>query len=591
MAAHPEAVESLPGAWLAPPEASPGMFRRTWLQAGHGLSLSQLILVLVLGLATLLPLAYLLANSFNLAPPTQASFVFGFGNWTAAYANPDTVRSIWTTVWLAAARTAIALPVAILFAWLIARTNMPGGAIVEFGMWVAYSLPVLSLVMGWILLLDPKSGLVNVLLGRLPFGRGAALDIYSYWGIIWLHLVTRSIPILVILMVPAFRRVGARLEEVSRMCGASRITTLARVTAPVLAPAIAPLAILSFLAGLQSLDIELIIGIPAGIFVYGTRIYNLVGADKPQYGAATALGAAVLLILLLLAVVSTRLLRNREYTTVNSDFSTARVDLGPLRWLWFALCMLFLAVGIVVPTAATILASAMTRFGFFDIKNPYTSRYWGDVFHDANFTLSLRNSVLLGLAAAVIGVILYTWAAHASLRHRGTTVRAIDFLAWIPRGIPGVLLSLALLWLFLTTPLRAVLYGTLFGMAIAVVINSLPTGVQLAKSSLIQIGHEMEDASRMCGASGSRTATQVLLPLMSPMLFTVGALVFVQALSEFSQIVLIYAPGSQPLSILMLQYIVSGQVERGAVLGVFMTAIVACLALGARFLSRKLGPK
>ncbi|HEY8694530.1 MAG TPA: ABC transporter permease subunit, partial [Chloroflexota bacterium] len=238
-----------------------------------------------------------------------------------------------------------------------------------------------------------------------------------------------------------------------------------------------------------------------------------------------------------------------------------------------------------------ILGSAMRRFGFFEIPNPYTIRYWGDVFHDPIFNVSLRNSVLLGFAAALMGVILYASAAHAALRGKGVGDHLIDLLAWIPRGIPGVLLSLALLWLFLTSPLRAVLYGTLFGMAIAIVIDSLPTGFQLAKSSLIQIGKEMEDASRMCGATASHTATRVLLPLMSPMLLTIGALVFVQALSEFSQIVLIYAPGSRPLSILMLQYIVTGQVERGAVLGVFMTVIVACFAFGARFVSRKLGPR
>ncbi len=591
MAANSESAESLPGAWLAGPRAPNRLLSRIRGGPWSRLRPLQLILVVVLALATLLPLGYLLVNSFNLAPPTQARFVFGLDNWSTAYADADTVRSIWTTVWLAAARTAIALPVAILFSWLIARTNMPGGAIVEFGMWVAYSLPVLSLIMGWILLLDPKTGLVNLLLAGLPFGRGFALDIYSYWGIIWLHLVTRSIPILVILMVPAFRRVGARLDEISRMCGASKLTTLARVTAPVIAPAIVPLAVLSLIAGLQSLDVELIIGIPAGIFVYGTRIYNLLGADKPQYGAATALGAAVLLILLGLALLSSRFLRNREYTTVSSDFSTAKVDLGPTRWLWSALCMAFLFVGIVVPTVATILGSAMRRFGFFEIPNPYTIRYWGDVFHDPIFNVSLRNSVLLGFAAALMGVILYASAAHAALRGKGVGDHLIDLLAWIPRGIPGVLLSLALLWLFLTSPLRAVLYGTLFGMAIAIVIDSLPTGFQLAKSSLIQIGKEMEDASRMCGATASHTATRVLLPLMSPMLLTIGALVFVQALSEFSQIVLIYAPGSRPLSILMLQYIVTGQVERGAVLGVFMTVIVACFAFGARFVSRKLGPR
>ena len=91
----------------------------------------------------------------------------------------------------------------------------------------------------------------------------------------------------------------------------------------------------------------------------------------------------------------------------------------------------------------------------------------------------------------------------------------------------------------------------------------------------------------MC-ASGLRTARRVLLPLMSPMLLTIGALVFVTALSDFSQIVLIYGPSTRPLSILMLAYIFNGNLENSAVLGVFMTVIVLTLALLARLLGRRL---
>jgi len=548
-------------------------------------------ILIVVATFTLVPLIYLIVNSFNVAPATSFKFIAGLQNWTRAYTDRDTLSAITTTIVLALIRTGLAMPIAVILSWLVARTNMPGGAIVEIGMWIAFSLPVLSLTLGWILLLDPKDGLVNDVLVNVPLLRGVQLNIYSYWGIIWTQLLSRSIPIQVILMTPAFRRVGARLEEVSRMCGASKLRTLVRVTAPVLAPTIAPLAILSIIGGLQSIDVELVLGIPAGIYVFGTRIYSLLQNVPPDYGSATALGAAVLVVLLAMALLSNRFLQRREYTTVDSDFSAAKIDLGPLRWVLCAGSMLMLLVGIGLPTSAVILGSFMRRFGFFHIPRPFGFENWHAVLGDTIFLSSLRNSAMLCIGSAVLAIAIYSLTAHVILRNPGRISRSLNLMAWIPWGVPGVLLSLALLWLSLTDLLRTVLYATLFGMVLAMVISSMPAGTQLAKSALTQIGRELEEASRMCGATTLRTATQVLLPLMAPMLLTIGVLVFIGALSEFSQIVLIYGPGSRPLSILTLEYISNGDLERAAVLGVFMTGIVSFFALGARWLGLKLSPR
>jgi iron(III) transport system permease protein len=403
--------------------------------------------------------------------------------------------------------------------------------------------------------------------------------------------VSRSIPIQVILMTPAFRRVGARLEEVSRMCGATKWRTLARITAPVLMPAILPLMVLSIIQGLQSIDVELIVGIPAGIYVFSTRIYDLAHENPPLYGAATALGAAVLFVLVGMVFIYNRVLSKREFTTVGSDFSSSKVDLGRFRWVASSLCMVLLAIGVGLPCVAAILGSGMRRFGFFNIANAFTSQHWYDVFHDPLFLSSMRNSALLGVLTAVASMLLYGAVAHASLRGKGTAAKLMNFFVWLPRGIPAVLLSLALLWLFLTTPLRTVLYGTVLGMVLAFVIVELPSRVQLAKSALIQIGRELEEASRMCGATSARTGLRVLLPLMAPMLLTIGALSFAAALSEFNSIVLIYSTATRPLSILTLEYIGNGDLERAAVLGTFMAAIVACLALCVRWLGTRLGPR
>jgi iron(III) transport system permease protein len=178
--------------------------------------------------------------------------------------------------------------------------------------------------------------------------------------------------------------------------------------------------------------------------------------------------------------------------------------------------------------------------------------------------------------------------AYALTRFRSPVLRVVDTFVWAPWAVPGVLMSLALLWLFLATPLRSVLYGSVVGIAVAFVFRAAPLSTQFFKASLLQIGPEVEEAARTCGAPWLRMYWKVVAPMLAPTAVTVGLITFLSAIYDISTPVLLYNAPSRPLSILMLEYSFSGARERGAAIGVILTAAVLLILIAARSLGYRL---
>lgn len=567
------------------PQTVPQKAQRDWLQLGWLVNAAPL----VVGAIVALPLVLLLVNSLNTATPGQPA-AFGIRDWVQAFGDATAIRSFWYTVGLGAVRIAIALPIGLTMAWLIGRTDMPGRTIVELLCWTGIFLPALPLTFGWILLMDPQFGLVNMALKQaLPFLHGSVFNIYGFWGIVWVHLASTTPYYMVILLLPSIRRVAAALEEAARMSGASQLRTVLRITLPVLAPAVLGIALLSFVRSLEAFEVELVIGKPAGISVYSTRIYDLVHDQPPRFGEATAVGFLFLVVMLILAWLYQRLIAGRSFVTVTGkSYSAMPTKLAAWRWPAAGACFGFLTVAQAAPLTFLVLGSFMRRYGFFSIQNPFTLAHWHDLFADTAFLSSVRNSLTIAVGVAVLVMLVYSTVAYRIVRGSPRVGRLTEVLLWVPWAVPGVLMSLGLLWLFLGTPLRSVLYGTLLGIIVAVVIKESPFSTLFFKTGLLQIGTELEESARIGGASWARTYFRIMLPLLAPTAITVGLLSFLSAIRDISTTVLLYSPTSRPLSILMLEYSFAGEMERGACIGVMVTAFVLLVTIGARSLGFRL---
>jgi iron(III) transport system permease protein len=166
------------------------------------------ILLFSIGAVVLVPLVLLIVNSFQIARPGEAA-EFSLASWKMALGDKSILRALANTATLTMTRQSIALVVSVFFAWLLTRTDIPGSVWLEFAIWTVFFLPALPMTLGWILLLDPNFGLLNEAVTRITGLR--PFNIYSWWGIVWVHLVTGTIAIKVILLVPVFQNLDSSL--------------------------------------------------------------------------------------------------------------------------------------------------------------------------------------------------------------------------------------------------------------------------------------------------------------------------------------------------------------------------------------------
>ena len=546
------------------------------------------VVVLVsVALVTLVPLIFLVLNSFNEAPLGK-TFAWGLKGWGQAFHAPQTLNALKFS-FLLSTRTFVGLLAAFVISWLLVRVRIPAHSFIEFSLWIAWFLPPLSVTIGWMALLDPQVGLINQALktfSPLP----VVLNIYSFTGIMWVHLSLLTIPVMTILLTPAFRQMDASFEESARSCGSGPLKTLRRIVLPLLWPSVLVVSIAGLIRSLEAFEVEQLIGIPAGIYVYGTRIYDLVHWDPPQYGQAMALSTIFLGALGVLIILYQILLRYGEFATLRAGGMSVRPALiGKWRLVASAVLLTWIALGIYLPLGMVLLGSFMKFFGMFHIDQPFTLNHWASVISDPAFENALGNSLLLGFAVATVGVVVYSFLGIFMMRARYFATPLLHFLVWIPWAIPGILLGLSLLWLFLSVPLLNFFYGTLVILIFALILKDMPLGTQMIRAAFLQVGSELEQASRVAGASSFTTFRRITIPLVAPMLVSIFVLVFMSTIRDISTPILLAFPSTTPLAVLMLERSVAGEIEKASVIGVILSGLAILTALGMRRLGFRLG--
>lgn len=542
------------------------------------------LLLATLAFFVIYPLFLLLLNSFQISPPGETAR-FSWNGWRTALSDPEVLQALLNSVTLTLTRQIISLPIGILIAWFLARTDLPGKGWLQFLFWVSYFVPSLAVTQGMIMLFDPTFGVLNQLSKGLPFVENSPFNIYSWWGIVSTHLIATTIALKVILLVPAFQNMDASLEEASRVCGVSSAGTVFRIVIPTLAPAIFIALLLSTIRGLEAFEIEMVLGTPGRIDVYSTKIYRLLHLEPPLFGAATALSMAVVGLMLPLIILQRWITTRRRYTTVTGRYRFAHTRLG--RWKWFAFFSI-LAVAFVVsvlPLIFSVAGTFMKLYGFFEIPQPWTLRHWETIFSDPIFLQSLKNTLVLASGCALIAVVVCSGVAYVIARTRYWGNSALDIVSWLPHSLPGIIFGLSLLWLFLGTEFLRPLYGTIFVMILANVLGGMTLGIQIVKSNFMQLAGELEEASWVAGGTRWYTIRRVVFPIFAPVLVSVGLLNFVAAARSVSNVALLAVSSTRPLSLLQLDYMVEGRYEAGSVIG----SIVAFICIAVLLLGRILG--
>ena len=561
---------------------------RKLLRAEFG-TLVMLLVIVCLSIYLILPMLILFYFSFDVSsevfiPPRE----WGLDNWRYAWDGrmPQALINsflVWFFVMI------ISFPVAIAIAMVLARTKIPFSHGLEFMFWLAFMFPGIASTLGWMMMLSPQIGFFNVAITRLPFFDEGPFNIFSLEGIVFARLMADGIAYKVILFTPAFRNMDQALEEAGRVSGASKVGTLVKVTLPVMATPLMLVFALQLIRIFQGFETELLLGQRWGFYVYSTLIWQQ--AQSFDYGGAVVTASLTLLIIGIIFPMQRWVTRRRHYTTVTGNFKPGLIDLGGWRWPFFGTILGLLLMLTALPILVLVVGSFMTHVGFFEAVPTWTFDHWRRVFSDELFFTGLRTTLVLAIVAGVGSPLLFSVIAYLIVRSKWRLRSTLDSVIWISAAFPGILSSLGLLMLFLSVPGLTWLYGSIWALVLVVIISGNTTGTNIFKTVLVQLGADLEEASRVSGAGWISTYFKIVIPVLMPTMVLIGMLNFISAANTTSNIVLLASRETVTLSLLALEWGSAdvSQLESAGIVALVIMGLTLGVALPMREFARRIG--
>jgi iron(III) transport system permease protein len=544
-----------------------------------GIDLSWPVLIsfaAILCVLIVLPMSWLAYYSV-----TDKSGAFTLDNFRQLVSDEAFLDPLITTLIIATSSSVICCIAAAPMGWLVARTDMPLRRTVRALVTASFVTPPFLGAIAWELLAAPNSGLLNQIFRAAT---GAASDehlfnIYSLTGIIFV-ISCYTFPYVFVLVANALDRIPGDLEDASSILGGRMWVTARRVTIPLALPALLAGVLVAFLQAMTLFGSPAILALPSGFHTLTTKIWSLFQyPPKPQLAAAAALPLLIMTVLLLRA--ENFILGRRGYSVVGGKQSDPRlVRLGKLKWLALALSFFVLLCAVLLPYGALINAAfAPVASQFVTYKN-VTLHNIDFVFNELSATkLAIKNTFLLGGLAATIGTILAVVISYITARRAITGWRALGFLATAPVAIPGIVLGVGLFLSYTRPPF--VLYGTLWILLIAFVTISLPAAYQQLQSAFRSVNPDLEDASRILGATRLRTLADITAPLLRTSVIATWCFIFVGVIRELSAAIILFTSETKTVSVLIFDLNESGDLGAIAVLGILMLVITFAVVIAA----------
>jgi iron(III) transport system permease protein len=532
----------------------------------------------VLVMLIVLPMSWLVYYSF-----TDKSGSFTLSNFATLVNDPTLVDPFITTFILAFSTSLICCVVAAPMGWLVSRTDMPLRRTVRLMVTASFVTPPFLGAIAWELLAAPNSGLINQVYRSVT---GADLDqhlfnIYSFPGLIFV-IACYTFPYVFVLVANALDRTPGDLEDASSILGGGAWVTARRVTIPLALPAILAGALVAFLQAMTLFGSPAILAIPAGFHTMTTKIWSLFQyPPKPELAAAASLPLLILTVILLRA--EHMILGRRSYAVLGGKNSEPRIiRLGWLKWVALAFCFIVLLNPVFLPYAALLNATFSKVASQFISLNNFTFHNIAFVFTELSATkLALYNTFVLGISTATLGTVLAVVISYLTTRQAVTGHRALGFLATAPVAIPGIVLGVGLFLSYTRPPF--VLYGTLWILLLAFLTLSMPAAYQQMQSAFKAIHPELEDASRILGATRLRALWQITAPLLRTSVIATWCFVFVGTIRELSAAVMLFTSETKVVSVLIFDLNESGDLAAISVLGLIMLVVTfAIVALANR---------
>jgi iron(III) transport system permease protein len=543
-----------------------------------------LVVVVVIAYLAIVPLGYLLWGTFF----DERGLTLRF--FDAAYAQIPLSVLLRNSFIFSIGSTVLAVALGTTLAYLQARTDVPFKRLIFAASLVPLIIPGILHTIAWILLLSPEIGVFNAWLE--PIFGPRAFNIYSMEGMILIEGLHLS-PLVFLLMSAAFRSMDPSLEESALMSGAPMRRVVRHITLPLVLPALSASILVMMVRVLESFEVAAIVGRNARIPVFVSRIFNLLESFPPKYGEAGALAISLLLITTAGVFLHSRISRKAKafQTVTGKGFRPRPLPLGRWRWPASALVLVYFVVAVMGPVLILIYSSLLPFYSMPSAKSfsTMTVENYAATFTRPASLNTFKNSLVLGIGSATAVMFFMAIASWLVVRTKLKGRWLVDSLSFSPLAIPGLVMGVALLFVYLRFPIP--IYGTMWILFIAYCTRYMPYGMRYASGSMYQISGELEESAQTSGATWWQTFRRVNLPLLMPGLIAGWIYIVLVSFRELSSSILLYSPGNEVLSILIWERWENGQFTQLAALGMVMVLTLVILVVLAARLGAKIGVK
>ena len=561
-------------------------------------SVAILVTVVVLVYLVLGPVFMLVFSSFKGTDgtlPFEAGVPFTLDNYIQILTSPRTYDVLLTTFIFAFGSLGVSFALSMTFAWLIERTDLPLRNLLFVVIIASIGIPSVILGIAYALLLNPVNGLVNLFLRGIPGvdGTSGPLNVYTLPGMIFVQGIT-LVPITFLLVAAAFRAMDAAMEDAGSTSGARFGTVMRRITLPLLTPALLSALVYQFVSVIESFDIPLVLGLRGGVTVLSTQIYI---ESRPPGGLADfGLAAAYSMLLLALAIgpllVYNRVIgRSERYATISGhSYQPRRIRLGRLKYPALILSLSFIFVSLVLPGLVMVWTSLQP---FYAIPSPESIARmsfdaYEEILNDTGLHKAVGNTLVLGFGTSFMAMIIGLSVSWVLVRTKSRLRVVLDVLAFTPHAMPGVIIGLSILLIYLILPLP--IYGTIWIIVIALATQYISISTRLMTSGISQVKNELEEAAAVSGAPWLATIRRVVLPLVLPAFLNGILLVFLLAIKNLTLALILFTPDSIVLSTFIWRLWDRADTAGTAALGTIMVIVTLILGIVLRRMNRE-GPQ
>lgn len=510
------------------------------------------------------------------------AFLDGGSAFTRMRELPRIGTTLSTTIVLAILSSVLAVLIGTLLAWCASMLPQRVRRIGELAPLLPLVVPAVAAVTGWIFLLSPRVGYLNMLLRNLPgldSLEEGPFNIYSVTGIIIITGMLLS-SFVYVFVFTGLKNMGQELEAAAAACGASPAMRFFTITLPLLRPSIIFATGVVFLLGLGQFTAPLLLGRTAKIDVLTTEMFYLTERFPIDFGLGAALGFPILAMGLMVVLFQKLALgEQRRFVVVSAR---SKYNVRETRW-WAALVIgIYLLVTTVLPLLALIYVSVSPFWTGSLIVPELTLRHWSSVLGNRGLVDAIWTSVktsVIGIAILIPLGFFMAFALLQSTRIAKPVRMAIDLFATLPIAVPASLMGFGLLFVYSQPPIQ--IYGTTAVLVVTYVTLMLGHSTRLQFTTLVATGQEFLEASKASGAGPMRSLFQVLLPMCRKGIAATAALTFVLLFHEFSASLMVRSARTQVIGSVMYDVWAGGIYSQVAVLALIMvvvTVIGVCIA-------------